>query len=193
VALHANSTTAQASVDFWKPAASTGWLVAVPQSSQAMWKDAYMWDDMEITMEEIQRHLASLERQYTLDTTRLAVAGHSMGGEVAIRLGLGGAIDAKGLIAVGPGGPFMDVPEGWEELAEQARERLSIAGTHWLRCYIIYGGDDVTISSENIRALADKLIKAGFDCEVERVPGAGHDYHPSYAPAMLRALEFISA
>ena len=43
VALHGNGSSAQTSVDFWKPAASAGWLVGIPQSSQAMWKDAYVW------------------------------------------------------------------------------------------------------------------------------------------------------
>jgi len=191
LALHANSSTAQASVDFWKPAASAGWLVAVPQSSQAMWKDAYMWDDVEITLEEIQRHYASLERQYTLDAAHLTIAGHSMGGEVAIQLALSGAIDAIGLIAIGPGGPFMDAPESWTELIEQAKDRLSTSGFHWLRCYIIFGEEDQTISLDNIQALAEKMIQAGFECRLEPIAGAGHEYHPAYAPALLRGLDFI--
>ena len=39
--LHANMGIAQTSLPLWQPAASSGWLVAAPQSSQAMWKDAY--------------------------------------------------------------------------------------------------------------------------------------------------------
>jgi hypothetical protein len=44
IALHANAGTAHDSVAFWQPAAQSGWLVAAPQSDQAMWKGAYVWD-----------------------------------------------------------------------------------------------------------------------------------------------------
>jgi predicted esterase len=191
IALHANASTAQASVDFWKPPASEGWLVAVPQSSQAMWKDAYMWDDMEIAVDEIQRHFAAIEGQYAMDAARVVIAGHSMGGEVAIRLALSGSLDVAGFIALGPGGPFMEKVDSWNELVEQARERQLTTGSHPIRGYILYGEEDQTISIESIHSFYEKLIQAGIPCNLESLSGVGHEYHPIYAPALLRALVFI--
>lgn len=184
IALHGNGTTAQNSVDFWKPAASAGWLVGIPQSSQAMWKDAYLWSDLDIARTEIEQHFSLLSRQYAADPGRTVLAGHSMGGELALWLALGGALDVRGVIAVGPGGPLMDNPESWAEL-------IGIYQGRPLRVYLIYGAADQTIPQENIPVLADMFSKAGFACEVERLPGVGHDYEPAYIAPFLRGLKFI--
>ena len=184
VALHGNGATAQSSVDFWKPAASAGWLIGIPQSSQAMWKDAYVWSDLDVAREEIEQHVALLSRQYAIDAGRTVLAGNSMGGEMAIWLALSGSLEMHGIVAIGAGGPFMDNPEDWREL---------IAGYsgQQLRFYLIYGEADQTIHQENILVLADMLQKAGFACEVESMPGVGHEYDPVYIAPFLRGLKFV--
>ena len=65
-------------MDFWKPAASAGWLVGIPQSSQAMWKDAYVWNDLDIARAEIEQHFNLLGDSMPW-TRRTVLAGHSMG------------------------------------------------------------------------------------------------------------------
>jgi predicted esterase len=184
VALHGNGATAQSSVDFWKPAASAGWLVGIPQSSQAMWKDAYVWSDLDIARVEIEQHFSLLKRQYAVDAERTVLTGHSMGGELAIWEALSGAQPVRGVVAIGAGGPFMDNPEDWREL---------IAGYSGppLRLYLIYGEADQTIHQPNILVLADMLQKADFLCEVESLPGVGHDYEPAYIAPFLRGLNYV--
>ena len=184
MALHGNGATAQSSVDFWKPAASAGWLVGIPQSSQAMWKDAYVWSDMDVAQEEIEKHITLLSRQYAVDAGRTVLAGHSMGGELAIWLALTGAIAARGIVTLGAGGPMMDNPEGWRDIIE------SFSGAP-PRLYLIYGEADRTIPQQNSHLLADMLQKAGFACEVESLPGVGHEYEPAYIAPFLRGLKFV--
>jgi predicted esterase len=184
VALHGNGATAQSSVDFWKPAASAGWLVGIPQSSQAMWKDAYVWSDLETARSEIEQHFNLLKRQYAIDAGRAVLAGHSMGGELAIWLALNRAAEVRGVVAIGPGGQFMDNPEDWEELV------LAYNGQP-LRAYLIYGEADVTIPQQNIHVLAEMLQKAGIACQIESLPGVGHEYEPAYIAPFLRGLAFI--
>ena len=184
IGLHGNGSTAQASVDFWKPAANAGWLVGVPQSSQAMWKDAYIWDDLEISKREIRQDYENLIHQYAVDRDRVVLAGHSMGGEVAIWLALSGAMEVSGVIAVGPGGPFMDEPASWQEIIELNRE-------HTLRGYIIAGEKDFSISHTNIQILVDLLNSRGIECELEVLPDVGHEFTPDFEPALLRGLDFI--
>ena len=184
MALHGNGATAQSSVDFWKPAASAGWLVGIPQSSQAMWKDAYVWSDLEVARAEIEQHITLLRRQYAVDAGRTVLAGHSMGGELAIWLALSGALEVRGIIAVGAGGPFMDNPEDWHELIE------AFTGDP-PRMYLIYGEGDRTIPQHNNHVLAGMLQKAGFACEIESLPGVGHEYDPAYIAPFLRGLKFL--
>jgi hypothetical protein len=60
--LYANDSTAIKSLPYWKPATALDWLVAVPQSSQAKWKGAYIWDDRELSQSEVARHFSKLSK-----------------------------------------------------------------------------------------------------------------------------------
>ena len=66
LALHANAGNTQGSLGFWRPAASAGWLVAAPQSTQAIWRGAYVWDDRPTSESEIRKHYASLLENYAV-------------------------------------------------------------------------------------------------------------------------------
>lgn len=184
IGLHANAATAQHSLDFWRSAAATGWLAAAPQSSQAMWKGAYVWNDEDTARLELQKHYAALLQRYSLDTERVVLAGHSMGAEMAMRLAISAAIPVQGFIAIGPGGPFMDEPEQWAELlkANPGRE---------LRGYIIYGSEDQTIPQENIPRLVEQLNRSGIPTEVECLSLAGHEFEIEYEECLLNGLNFI--
>ena len=185
VALHGNGSSAQGSVDFWKPAASAGWLVGIPQSSQAMWKDAYVWNDLEIARAEIEQHLIFLSDSTPWTPRRSVLAGHSMGAEVAIWLALTGTLEVQGVVAIAPGGPFMDHPDDWSDLAQAySGEKLSVT--------LIYGTADTSIPQANIPVLADILQNAGIRCELEILPGVGHEYEPAYIAPFLRGLNIIS-
>lgn len=186
LALHANASTAQASIPFWRPAASSGWLVAVPQSSQPMWKDAYIWDDRDFTMEEITRHFNALNTKYAVDPQRVILSGHSMGGEMAIWLALNAAFPVRGFLAIGPGGPFVDDLENWQPLIEASR------GTG-LRGYVIIGQEDSTIPLNNVRKLVGMLNNAGTSCQLEEIPDVGHEFSVEYEASLLRGLKYILA
>jgi hypothetical protein len=186
LALHANASTAQGSMSFWKPAATAGWLVAAPQSTQAIWKGAYVWDDREATEREIRKYYSLLRANYSIDPRCTVIAGHSMGGEIAIWLALKGVVETIGFIAIAPGGSFMDKPDKWEPLI---RENL----TGNLRGYIIVGKEDNEISIENIQKLVKMLNQTGMSCKLEIVPNAGLDYVPKHDESFLRALDYLRA
>lgn len=184
IGLHANTSSARNSLLFWQPAATAGWLVAIPQSSQGIYSGAYVWDDRQVAEAETRKHYTSLIAQYTIDPQRIIIAGHSMGGETAIWLALNQSLPACGFIAIGPGGPYMDNLEEWEPLLN---ENLKTS----LRGYFIIGEKDLTIPQENIHALVDRLNAAGVRCQIEIIPSARHDFEPLYAAALIRAIGFI--
>jgi predicted esterase len=184
ICLHANASTAQASVDFWRSAATAGWLTAIPQSRQAMWKGAYHWDDREISERELVKHYQTLLEKYAIDKQRVTLAGHSLGGELAIWLAIRGIIPAEGFIAIGPGGPLMDDVENWTTFLGENPVRS-------LRGYLVLGQEDQTIRQDNIRILADILNEAGISTELEEIPNVGHDFSVEYETCLLRGLNYI--
>jgi predicted esterase len=184
IGLHANACMAADSLPFWQPAAHAGWMVAAPQSSQAMWKGAYMWDDRQAAENQINELFISLTQSYAIDPDNIILAGHSMGGDIAIWLALTQDFPIRGFIAIGPDGPFLESMEEW---APQFASR----GLNNARGYIIIGAEDATIAPENIRKLTEVLNQNGFDCQLDSIPGAGRDYSPDYGEALLRGLAYL--
>ncbi|MFB0536792.1 MAG: alpha/beta hydrolase [Anaerolineae bacterium] len=183
LALHGNQRTAEVAVGFWRPAVSEGWLLALPQSSQVSGPDAYVWNDRDWAVREIQEHYATLCEHYAVDPDRVVVAGFSLGGELAIWLALSGTIEARGFISVGPAGPYMREPDKWISLIEASQGR-------GLRGYVVVGEQDV-FSCEGTQALATLLKSRDIPCELEVHPNLGHDFPPEFQQSLSRALEFI--
>jgi predicted esterase len=182
--LHGYATTAQASLEFWRSAASVNWLVAALQSSQPMWKDAYVWDDHEYAEQEIKKHLASLNRQYAVDPGKVILAGHDQGGEIALELSLKDNIQVSAFIAIAPSASMIKEPENWATLVQERRNK-NLSG------YFIVGKKDDLVSRTGVLSLVKMLVKAGIPCKLEEVPDAGHTFVPEFASSLLRALEFI--
>lgn len=186
IALHGNQSLALDTVPFWEPAVSQGYMLAVPQSTQAMFTNAYVWDDLERSFADVKDCYAKIKAETAFDENQVILAGHSMGGLITIQMALTGMLNLRGFIANGPALPFMDTPDELEALLPSARER-------GLRGYFIIGEMDTAIFQDEIRALAEKLKSAGIVCEIETVPGTTHDYSPAYDAAFLRALVFIGS
>ncbi len=190
LALHGNASTAQASLEFWKPVAKAGWLVGIPQSTQAIWKDAYVWDDLDISQREILTHYASLASQYAVDPEQSVIAGYAMGAEVAAYLAVTAAVPVIGFLAVTPSGPFTNAPEKWRPYIQAAQQRLE-NDLGYLRGYILVDKNERNISLESIEYLVDMLSQAGIACDMEKISGDGHKYPERYASAILRGLDYI--
>ncbi len=54
-----------------------------------------------------------------MDAKRSILAGHSLGGELAIYMTLNGSVKARRFLAIGPAGPFMDDLNEWEPLLHE--------------------------------------------------------------------------
>ena len=184
IALHGTAGTAQDSVAFWQGAAQSGWLVAAPQSDQALWKGAYVWDDREAAAEQIKQRYETLLKTYACDPQQVILAGHALGGEVAAWMAITGTIPTRGFLAFGPSGPLSDDLQTWLPLVEKA-------GWSGLRGYVILGEEDDSIPGENLRRWVEMLNSAGIPCELEIVPRAGQEYAPEYESSLLRALEYL--
>lgn len=185
VALHGNETTALQNFPFWQGAISKGWILAMPQSDQAAYKGAYVWNDLDKAFANIQAHYARLQQQLAFNSQHVILASYSLGGLVAIQMALEGTLDVYGFLAIAPVVPFQGEAEKLDALLLQTRKR-------GLRGYFILGAQDDVIPADGVRAFAEKLQSAGIVCGLEVVPEATHSYSPNYDIALIRALGFLS-
>jgi pimeloyl-ACP methyl ester carboxylesterase len=185
IALHGNQSTAERTLPFWASAVSDGWVLAIPQSDQVMFKDAYAWDDLEKARAFVTSQYEALAKNTLFDSQKVIIAGHSMGGLVAIRIALEGLLPISGFVVNGPAVPYLDEPEELENLLPAARQR-------GLRAYFIVGEQDEAINAPEVKSLAEKMQAAGIPCELELVPNSTHDYNAAYDAALRRGLAFVS-
>lgn len=186
IALHGNQNTAVNTLPFWRSAVNEGFALVVPQSTQPIFKDAFIWDDLDSSFAQVKAVYESLNGELAFGPNRVILAGHSMGGLIAIQMALTGYLPVRGLIANGPALPFEDAPEEFEKALVSAKER-------GLRAYFIVGEKDTDIEQDAIKAFSEKMKAAGIACELEMVPGATHDHHPGFDAALLRALKFVNS
>lgn len=184
VFLHANQDTAKNNLGAWQDISNDGWLVALPQSSQAMWADSFVWMNYESGRDEVVARFNELKQQYSLDPNQTLMAGFSMGAEVALAMDLSGDIETQGFLLLGPGGPSMDDLEKWEPFIEKGKKE-------GLRGVILMGLADIHINQDNVRKLVEMLNGAGIPTELKTYPGLKHDYPEDFTQAVEEAIKFI--
>lgn len=186
IALHGNNSNAGQTLHGWRAIVEQGWLLAVPQSSQAMMVHAFLWNDQETALREIEEHYARLRKEYRFDQEQSVIAGFSMGGETALRASLLGTLPVRGFVLLGPGGDTMANPEAWLPLIEGAMDR-------GLRGYIFVGDREPQQYQEDIRTTAELLDANGIPTKLETIPGIAHVYPEDFGPYLSRALAFVLA
>ena len=183
LALHGNTQNAENSVSFWESAGEEGWFVVLPQSSQIVFTDAYVWDDLEWGGREIKDHYDQLVGKYQIDSGKVVIGGFSKGGEMAVWLTLMNIFPAAGFISVNPGGPFIDDLNKWLPLLENCK-RLSE-----MRGYFVAGENDPNL--ENIKALQKLLDSRGMTCELIIAPAIAHEFPEDFSQTLTQALQYL--
>ncbi|HEU5100818.1 MAG TPA: hypothetical protein VFU22_17435 [Roseiflexaceae bacterium] len=180
LALHGNRSNIAGSERHWRAAVERGWLLALPQSSQAMGEQTYGWNDQRQAIREITQHAATIGEHHPVDQRRLVLAGFSMGGGLAAWLALSGELPARGLIAVGP---YLSSVESLVPLLDAPRPQP-------LRAYLVASQRD-KYCYQVAQTLAVMLPRHGIACELELHPDLGHDFPPEFERGLIRGLDFI--
>jgi predicted esterase len=181
IGLHGNSQTARLAADDWSELGKRGWLLALPQSSQPLTSDAFMWDDFEKGANEVQKVCSRLMDEYSIDPERILLGGFSAGGGLAIQLAISGALKAKGFIVVGPYLRNLDVLTPF----------LPEARANQMKGYIIMGQKEPEEGQELMQRTASFLQEHGIVCELEPHPDLAHAFPPNFGGSLDKALALL--
>jgi predicted esterase len=166
----------------WESAVQQGWFVALPQSSQIYAPGTYTWNDWEWAQQEVCERYRALCKEYPIDPQRVVLAGFSQGGGLALWLGLSGAIQARGLILVGP---FLDE-------IDQIVPFLETRVPPGLRVYLVAGQRD-RYCHGIAQQLAALLPNYGIVCQLDDYPDLEHSFPVDFEKKLPEALSFVLA
>jgi predicted esterase len=177
-ALHANGSSAREASAHWQSLAEKGWLLALPQSPDALWKGSYNWEDGEGSLQVLAHLFEQARSSYPVDTKQVILGGHSMGGKLAMELAISGKITSRGFLSIAP---YISEEDLQFEKVDQAR----------FKGVILFGEQDETISHNNIYRMAERLEAEGVEVMVQHFEGLGHEFGAPIQQALERAVDFI--
>ncbi len=164
VALHGNSESSLLSEPHWRPCLSSGFSLALVQSSLTKFSGGYSWDDPTKGCRELERHWSDLVLR-GMDQGRTVLGGFSAGGRVVMHAILNNKVDPLGAILVGPWIPDLD-----ELTPLMSRELLKDK-----RFHVIVGDQDADCL-ECSKGLANALKENGATVQLHIEPGVDHEF-----------------
>ena len=184
VAIHTEGSNAAIAINFWQEAAKLGWLVAAPQSHQALWKDAYLWINRKLAIEEINYQIKSVKEKYAVDESLVVLAGRATSVPIAMEIAFKHPNGVLGFIAYDPPNLNRELDE-WEPIINQISPGA-------IKGYFILHNEENRRHIEDISKLADSLTSANIWTEIEIVPGKPDLTSPIHRPSLSRALTFLA-
>ncbi|MFZ5966420.1 MAG: alpha/beta hydrolase [Bacillota bacterium] len=181
IALHGNGENILITEDYWNSCVKNNYMLALPQSSDIEFSDAYGWNDIEKGTEEFEKHYEKMVENYNIDSKNITIGGFSAGARVALYAVLKGVIQAKGFIFVGPWLPEI---EEWETLLDE----LKVKG---VKSYIICGDKDEDCF-EGSKKFVEMLNQRNIPNIFKVIEGLKHDYPTDFDKELEEAIKFIT-
>ncbi len=178
IALHGNTQTIEDSRKNWSFMTKKGWIVALPQSSQASMEGSYVWNNFEIATPELKSFFEEITGNYNIDKNRVVIAGFSMGGALAADICLKNEISCNKFILMGP--YIQDVSVYADEISELGRRKG--------QGYIVVGENDAECI-QGSKELAALCKAHGVECIIDVIPGIGHEFPDDFSDLVSKAME----
>ncbi len=175
IALHGDQENIALTEEYWKSAVSDGLTLALPQSSQIQFSDAYEWDDLEKGSDELVTHSKQLREQYD----DITVGGFSAGCRVALHAMVEKELPVNGFIFVAPWLPEVDE---WDELLDNLDKDV--------KGYIICGDQDADCF-ESANRFGELLVKRNIQHKIKIVSDLDHEYPVNFQEMLKEALDYI--
>jgi predicted esterase len=178
MALHGNGDNVALTENFWLPCLRLGYSLALPQSSQISFWEAYTWADLERGRSEVSQHLSLIRSALGAEPGSLVLAGFSGGANQVLLSVLKGDAVPRGLILVAPWLPELD----------QWAEEVQSIGNKGIRWWILCGDQDHDCL-EGSKKLGSILRLAGVHAHLEIVEGLDHDFPVDFEERLLRIMK----
>lgn len=177
ITLHGRNANKDIHLPPWQAAQRCGWLVLAAQSTQALFRGAYCWDDPQQSVADLLFYLEKVSQEYSIDPQRVLIAGFSQGSGMALHTALSGAITVQGFIGIAS---YWEDPNTLPQPAGEARH---------LRGYFVTGEKDHTL--ENAKEIRRALQARNIPYEEEKHPELAHDFPADFESSFNRAIDFI--
>ena len=177
VALHGNQENVEIAEPYWSAVVDHNYILALPQSSQIEFSDAYDWDDIEKGAHELKSHIDTILSAQTIDLDRIMIGAFSAGAGPALYAILKDMIQVAGFIFVAP----------WLPEIEEWAPMLEILKTKAIKCHILCGEQDEDCL-ESSQAFIKQLKKKQIPYTFELVDSLDHDFPKSFNKDLLKFL-----
>lgn len=184
--IHGGNQSIDKAMQRWQPQViGDDLIIAYVQSSNRADTKSYRWDlsgvdiyHMPTAQQEVIGLYKTIVEKYAVDTSRVALAGFSQGGNLALIMAAEGTIPAKGFIA---GCPAIRSPIQ-PEVAQASAER-------GLRGTIFVGENDWTAAS--VSASVVNFNEAGLPINHIVMEGKGHEFPDNFEDVLREAVKHI--
>lgn len=173
IALHGDGENVAIIEGFWSPCVDHGYALALPQSSQITYWNAFVWDELEKARVELVANIEEARGSYGDD---VILAGFSSGTRVVLNSLLQGDVRPKAMVLVGPWLPEV------EEWAEAIRSLEDV------RFFIICGDRDRDCYDKAVR-LNEILVEAGVPSKLDIIEGLDHEFPMDFERRLSRIFD----
>ncbi len=177
VVLHGNQENAAITKPYWLEALNHGITLALQQSSQIEFSDAYCWDNLEKSTQETGALFNKLMEEKSVPVSNRILGGFSAGARTALYAVLTGVVQVGKLILVSPWFPEFDA---WGEILENLKS-LDV------KIYLFAGSQDEDCLEGSLK-LANWLELNEISHEFNLIPGLDHDYPTDFEHALAEIL-----
>jgi predicted esterase len=153
-------------------------ITAYVQSSQVASMTGFHWQDLAITLKELETAYRQTLGQYPVDTNRVIIGGFSSGGFGSLAAALKKYLPVRGFVVLCP-----EVPTTISD------EDILAAKTRGLRGSLLTTEADNRVEQQ--RALMDRLEKSGLAVDFHLTPDIGHWYPNDFEALLDKAIGFI--
>jgi len=153
-------------------------IMALPQSSQTAFSDAYVWHNLEKGCRELKAHVKGLLKTHDGHFSKMIAGGFSAGARVIVHSVCKCLKDVQGIILLGPWLPDIDK---WTFSLENLRKTKN--------CIICGDKDEDCLKYAD--KFAERLDKENIPYRYTIIPGLKHDYPYARQSLLHEAFEYI--
>lgn len=182
IALHGNQENNEISKLYWKNIVNDKRIIALIQSSEIEFSDAYHWNELKRGKETIENFEKSLLNKISNNEEETIFAGFSAGARQVLHYALFTETKIKGLILIAPWLPEL---KEWED-------KLSILRNKGIKVYIICGNQDED-AFEDSKKLDHLLKKNQIEHHFHIIENLDHDYPNNFSEVIEEGIDSINS